>query len=553
MPDTITEAFAKWVPLDNDAPYDPHEDREEHREQPQLEVTNAAIAFKQLRAKLGTGPTSGVFVRAGELVFTPHINEDGYQPLHTHDEDNRDSEVQIRAMTGIRLAAEIDHRYDVFRFDKDGLTVPTLTPLSVTNRLVAAPDNSPKVRPLESVTRAPFARPDWTICTKPGYDRATQVLYLPRDNHRIKVPKEPTSREVTQAVELLNLMIGDFPWNSQDDKANYLAALIWPTIAQTHNNASPAVMINAHQPGSGKSLLGTILMKLYDGTQRSEWPTGKDEQEKDLAAIFAANTGGIVLYDNIKGTLRSGVLEGLLTTRRTSFRRLGTNDERIPINNDRLIVFTGNNIGIAGDLARRIVWASIDPKMPNPESRSGFGIPGDLTMWVESNRHRIIGAILTLVAHWVAEGRPTTPSRSDTFASSIDTAQGILAAAGITGTVGSATAVPVTALDEHDEWAGWLEALHDIYGSDTFRSGELLSMLEAARHTATSPLHREAWEQIPEEVSARWDDRAGMTSRSLGMFLKNRNGRYFGDYAVVIVPDQRNGNGYQITKYAGKS
>lgn len=531
-------------PPEDDARQDTHDDRR----RPPLEVTNASIAAKQLRAKLGTGPTAGVFVRAGELVFTPHVDEDGYRPLSNGD-GNRDSEVQIRGMTGIRLAAELDHRYDVYRLDKDGNQVAALAPLSVTNRLVAAPDNSPKVRPLVSVTRAPFARPDWSICTKPGYDRVTEVLYLPRGHQPITVQTRPSSTDLAEAVDLLLLLVGDFPWNTPDDRANYLAAMIWPTIAQTHSDVIPALLLNAHQPGSGKSLLGNILLRLHDGTQRAEWPSGKEEQEKELAAIFAANTGGVVVFDNIRGTLRSGVLEGLLTQRNTSFRRLGTNDERIPVNNDRLIVFTGNNIAIAGDLARRVVWASIDPNMPNPETRSGFAIPGNLVTWTDSNRHRIIGALLTLVAHWVAEGRPIAHSRTDTFASSIDTAQGILTAAGITGTVGASTAAPVGAMNEDDEWAAWLEALHANYGSDVFRAGELLAMLNTARVTQTSPTERQAWEQLPEEVAARWDDRSGMTSRSLGMFLKNRNGRYFGDYAVRLDQDQRNGNGYQIHRY----
>ena len=144
-----------------------------------------------------------------------------------------------------------------------------------------------------------------------------------------------------------------------------------------------------------------------------------------------------------------------------------------------------------------------------------------------------------------------TSSRTDSFASSIDTAQGILSAAGIPGTVGAASAIPVAALDEQDEWSGWLEALHGVYGDNVFRAGELLAMLNRARASEMNPMERHAWEQLPEEVAVRWDERSGMTSRSLGMFLKNRNGRYFGDFAVRLIQDQRNGNGYQISKYAG--
>lgn len=144
---------------------------------PALDVTNQAIANKHLRRQLGTGPTAGVFTRAGQLVFTPHVDDDGYRPLSNGDDDE-DSEYQVRPMSGIRLAAELDHRYAVFRRDKDGVSTAALAPLSVCNRLVAAPENAPKVRKLTAVTRTPFARPDWTICTRPGYDKATGVLYL---------------------------------------------------------------------------------------------------------------------------------------------------------------------------------------------------------------------------------------------------------------------------------------------------------------------------------------------------------------------------------------
>lgn len=534
-------------------------DTHQSQDKPQLDVTNPAVAAETARALLGTGPTAGVFVRSGALVFTRHVTEDGYEPLNDS-EKAQDSEYQVRPLSPVRLSAELDHRYRVVKTPsrRGAPEAPALFPREAANRLASAPENLPNVRTLTAVTRAPFGRSDWTICADPGYDPTTGVLYIP-PGETIVVPVVPTDAQVKAAADLLLHMVCDFPFNSQNDRANYLAALIWLVTIQTHSDTCPALIINAHDSGSGKTLLAGILRLLFDGPLRSEWPTGKEEQEKELAAVLSASTGGVVVYDNIRGTLKSGVLEGVLTQRHGQMRRLGRNDERVPLDNDRLFVFTGNNVSIAGDLPRRVVWCSIDPGMPHPESRTKFTIEGPLLNWVADHRDEILAAILTLVAHWVALGRPTETTRTDSFASTIDVAQGVLRAAGIGGTVAASSTEPLGGLDEDDEWAEWLGALHQYYGGKPFCAADLATALERGMD-GYHEKERALWQAAPSDITGRFTRKTGgfstggsISPRTLGMFLKNRNGRYFGDYAVVMSSGGRYGNTYQVRKYEGKA
>jgi hypothetical protein len=82
-------------------------------------------------------------------------------------------------------------------------------------------------------------------------------------------------------------------------------------------------------------------------------------------------TAPVVQFDNLTGIARSGVLDGLLTTRIWSDRTLGHNKHPNAVN-DRLWLATGNNAKIGGDLGRRTLAMEIDPKMPNPHLRTGF-------------------------------------------------------------------------------------------------------------------------------------------------------------------------------------
>lgn len=255
------------------------------------------------------------------------------------------------------------------------------------------------------------------------------------------------------------------------------------------------------------------------------------------------------MFDNVRGKLASGALEGLLTQRDSSMRKLGSNHERLHLANDRTFVFTGNNVTIGGDLARRVVWCSIDPGMPNPEMRSRFAISGSLIGWVNDNRESIIHALLVMVAHWIGQGRPIESSRSDSFASTIDVAQGILSAAGIDGRVGDVNTIPVAAASEDDEWREWYVVLNAHFKGRQFRAAELLELLTEASEGILERANTEVWTKAPSNIQSGLKS-SKLSSRSLGMYLANRVGRYYGVLSLQVIQDERQGHRYVLRPYA---
>ena len=519
-------------------------------DRPELDVTNPADAADVLRREIGTGPTAGLFARSGNLVSCPAVGEAGYVHLAEPGSGNFDSHHQIRPLTGTGLAAELDARYWMWRRSKDGSSHHAEAPASTCVRIAAAPHLCTNLRTLEGVSRTPFVRPDFSICFAPGYDVATGVLLLPAEGCERIGPER--LRDAKQARATLLDIVSGFPFNSDDDRATYLAALMWPLMVRAIGGTLPLVAISAHQPGSGKSLLASVLRILHDGTQRSEYPSDKAEAEKELTSILSTNTGGVAIFDNCRGLITSGPLESLLTTRTLSTRKLGTNDQQLTVANDRLWCLTGNNLALGGDLRRRTVWVSIDPDQPQPENRTGFSHP-NLEEYVTENRGQIVAALLTLIAEWNRQGRPYSEVRSDTFADAIHIAQGVLNVAGIPGIVGNPLAAPETGgVSEDDEWGNWYAAIWERFAGDPFKAADLHTIV-TSESTIDSVADLAIREQLPAVIAERVSSRQGLTGRSLGIFLQHRAGRWFGDHKISVNSNPRSGNTYQISRWEPKN
>jgi len=171
--------------------------------------------------------------------------------------------------------------------------------------------------------------------------------------------------------------------------------------------------IMARQPGSGKTLLAQLLRIVHGGVFRSELPNDKPELAKQLTSILTQTTAPVITWDNVTGLLHSSILEGLVTSDEFTDRLLGGNTYVTAVN-DRLWTLTGNNLALGGDLVRRALWVTIDPRVPDPHLRTGFAIP-NLPDHVRRNRGEILRALVILVAAWRDAGSPTAETSSDIF------------------------------------------------------------------------------------------------------------------------------------------
>jgi hypothetical protein len=512
-----------------------------------VNVSNAAKAGEWLLGETGVKELAGVFSRGNTIVHTPRIGEDGYiPPLNALDEDGP---AQVQPLTQQGFKARVENRYDVGRYRErkgsDGEVTktwdPTLFPMGAAihayeNALQGA---APNLRSLHGVTHTPVLRKDGSVFDAPGYDASTRLLYLPDPLLRIpSVPDSPTEVEIKSATDLILLPFSEFPFVEENHRANIIGALFTPIMRAMLPGPYPMVIIDAPSPGSGKGFLSNILRHVHGGVVRSEFPVDKAEFNKTITAVLVDTTAPIVVFDNVRGVVRSAGLEALLTTAMWSDRYLGAS-RIVNVPNDRLWVLTGNNATIGGDLARRCLWVTIDPGMPDPQTRE-FTL--DLMPWILEHRGEILAALLTVARGWVLAGAPTAdPGRSDDFAAWVGSMRGMLSWAGVPGSFGAQDASVRTESDEDSEWGDFLSSLYGTFGTRKFTVKEVIDKFHS---NELDPV------MLPGDLADKYgrNNDAGFR-RTLGRWFKNRAGRYTNGMTVVFMPDSKHGSRINIKQY----
>jgi hypothetical protein len=440
------------------------------QDRPRLHLPSNAVADDWLREMLGTGPLSGYFVRDEHLVHCPAEGKDGYVKM-TEDEREHDGPAQVREADAGNVAARVTFTYNVVRGEE---STPTRFPASSAQVCIDALDMLPHLKRLKGVTHAPLVRHDGTVLHRPGYDTATRLLYLPQPGMKVvAVPEAPTVGQVAAAVLLLKEMTAGFPFVSDNDRANYYGLLLTPVLRELVGPPYKAGIFTAPMKRSGKTLLASTIRILHGGVLRIGVPGDEDEWVKTLSTILNVTTGPVVVFDNVTGALRSGTLDGLLTSPTFDARQLGTTKEMIMRRNDRLWLVTSNNAQLGGDLVPRSLWVSIDPREPHPERRTGFAID-DLPTWVHEHRGELLAALLTLVRWWFTHGKPTEPA-GDIYGRWVGVVRGILFTAGIPGVFDSPESVRQTSTDEDDEAVRFLAAVAAACGERSWSVSELLN------------------------------------------------------------------------------
>jgi hypothetical protein len=513
---------------------------------PELDVTNAGAAGDWLRSGagvdspedqgIGRGRLAGFFNRAGQIVHTPREGEQGYVPLpHNHDEDD-DGPAQVWAVNDSTLASRVTYTFGCYRVTRDAKGEPirtqTIFPKAAARLAVDAPDLMPHLRTLRGVVHSPVLRRDGSVLAAPGYDPATGLLHLPEPGLVVPpVPERPTGEQTADAVALLDKMIDGFQFVSKHDRANYLGLLLTPLVRALVPPPYQLGAITAPQPGSGKTLLATCARLIHGGVFRAEMPATDDELRKQITTILEHTTGPIVHIDNVSGTLRSSVIAGLLTSARWDDRRLGAN-ELVTARNDRLWLITGNNLSLGGDLARRTLWVTIDPGVPDPHLRTDFAIK-DLEQWTRDNRAALIHALLTITRAWVAAGKPVAAARSsDSYSRWTQTIGGILANAGIEGTFAAAESARQEIGADDDDWHEFLMHVQRVMGDKSWTVKDLLPYINASTLIDNGAIPLDALPAELAEKAGRPGVGVAGIGKSLGRWLRNRDGRWAGGLTV---------------------
>lgn len=422
-----------------------------------------------LRSQIGAGPLGGMYLRGGQLVHTALIGEAGYvAPRHSEDDNGP---MTVAPVSKVALSTRVGDAFDVQKcvVRKDGTCTwkPAYFPVGDCERILETLDTLPYVEVLRGVTHTPIARADRGLLASPGYDRVSGYLYVPTVELS-GVPHDPTAEQVAAATEFLRWLVGEFVWGDDHSEANFWGAMLTPLLRLVTPPPYKLVALTARERGSGKGLLARLLCIVHGG-KLGTWPATDEEVEKVIGGVLYCTTAPIVQIDNVRGTLQSARLEALATSASYDTRILGSTN-RMTLNNDRLWVFTGNNMVIGGDLGRRMLWIDLDPKVEKPETRTGFAIP-DLAGEVRARRAEVLSALLTWVAAWDARGRPTdtAATTSDDYGKWVAAVRSILSIAGVQGVFDEGTAA--RAADANSDEAEWAEFLEEWLMSWAAASG----------------------------------------------------------------------------------
>lgn len=491
---------------------------------------------------IGDGALPDTYVRGGMLVQVVEVSG------HTVADQPHTLTRSIHPVSPDSLRRLLAQHTDTYRTKTKGeqtVSVPA-SPAVATCKAVLTETRWPKVPGLVNIVGAPVLRPDGSILQEPGYDPDTCLYHAPQ----MDVPHVPDVPDVVDVENarrfVLNLVLGDFPWASAADLANYMALLISPILRPYIGGVMPLGAISAADRGSGKTLLSDIIGSLYGATVRP-WVSDDDELRKAVTSTLMTSNA-VVVFDNVSeyDAVDAPSLAKLLTSPVWDDRVLGRSEEARLVN-DRLWLVTGNNIRFGGDIAQRTVLVHLDPNCPRPDLRTGFLIP-DLDEWLESprNRAKLLHCLLVLVRAWIVAGAQRDNVSMRSFRRWACAMGGFLTYHDLPGFMSNRDELEAQD-EEASSWSGFLTTWFSKFGSSPKTASELLA---SAQSIPGFSIGDDPW-------GGTFITRANgtlPTAKGLAMMLGSRRGRYFGDLVLHGDHDaHRKIWYYRVDRYEGDS
>lgn len=277
--------------------------------------------------------------------------------------------------------------------------VSPVSPRILDSILEPSESDRAKFKEILSVAKYPFFDKDGELVTDVGYNKKAKVYLcetVPLDMDSIENP-----------FSVLEDLISDFPFGSDAEKQNYLAAWIVPMIRSMIDGPMPLLLLDGNKRGIGKTKLGHIIQATYGlMPEAADLPKEEDEMEKKIVSTLREGIP-VFMFDNIKHMITSSVLDRILTSESYSGRLLSKN-LNLHMQIIALFILSVNNMKSGEDLSRRVSRARLVTDMSRPERRTGYKYP-HIVRHVKNNRPQILSAIAKIVTQWIEAGMPRDP------------------------------------------------------------------------------------------------------------------------------------------------
>src|SRR5262249_33100578 len=212
-----------------------------------------------------------------------------------------------------------------------------------------------------------------------------------------EISPSPSRFDLAVAVAVLEETFADFPFANPASRANAIALLLTVIARPAIEGLVPLALLDKPSPGTGATLIAKVIATSATGRAAALMtvPRAEEEWRKKITATLLEGPS-LVMIDNVRGPLQSDNLSMALTTELWKDRRLGVS-ETIEVPQRATWIVTGNNLRVAGDIARRCYWVRLDAKLAQAWRRDKkmFRHP-ELLRWGRENRGALLAAALTI-------------------------------------------------------------------------------------------------------------------------------------------------------------
>ena len=462
------------------------------RVKPDIEAPSGPAAIRALREAINAGKIPSTYVSSGRVVAVEKVSGTAGAAAGDEDSPLPVTASEVRAPELAALLAEHTNTYRIrSRKTPDGGTETyeeeVTPPMPVLNGCARPEGVAGPAAPATASSARRSCGPTGPCCSSPATTRRRACTW-PARCRSSRCPRSRTAGRSTAAREfLLTAFLGDFPWVSEADKANYLGLLVTPILRSYLRTLIPFGVVTSTMPGSGKTILTCGLGMLY-GQRVLTWTHSDEELRKAITSVLADPVGTIIFDNLAEGTvIDSPVLARLITDRTWADRLLGGN-KTAAFANDRVWTATGNNLRLGGDMRTRSVLVGLNPDMPRPEERTGFQIP-DLDQWIlaTANQRPVLWHLLVLVADWTRAGAPRRAGLTmRQFTPWAEAVGGFLAHHGIPGFL--ANVETVRDIDEEEStWTAFFAQWRKVHGDQWLTSNQLRLSADVVTDAAGRP------------------------------------------------------------------
>lgn len=376
------------------------------------------------------------------------------------------------------------------RFNAKGEHVPADPPLEFARHLMDR-QGEWAFPTLRGLVNAPTMRPDGSILQAPGFDEASGLIFDPRGVEFPPIADEPTRDEARAALALIDELFSLFPYERENGEEPLLTpsysvtlSAILCAVARDAMRTVPAHANDSPTPGTGKTIQAETVAIIGTGSLPAMMSQGPSDEELEKRIATALRAGDrVIVIDNVERPLGGDFLCSVLTQERVQARILGKS-ERVVLPTAAVFIATGNNLQLAGDLARRAVKGRIDSGEERPDKRE---FPFDPRQLARQRRPQLVAAALTILRAYHVAGRPVRLTPMGSF-EDYSLVRGAIVWLDRADPARTREAI-FSADPKRDELADLLREWRESFGGEALTLAEAKSRLETSAELAGGPLY----------------------------------------------------------------